>query len=350
MSIADKAAVANAASAILTGYDYASSDEPPPLVPVTTPAVGRQPPQQNTSIDALTSQPQQLLASSSQPRPQMQPKEKQQQPPLQSSFLTQPARTGRSPLSSSSADSNIIITRVGVPVRKIGVVGDANVGKTTLIHAIIPGIESQKDLRSPTYKPTIGVDMQRVDVRTDNHTVTLEFYDTAGAERHGRMPMSYLRFVDVIVYAYDMTNRDTLKGVEYWRGEIDTITNTENPPLSIMVGLKHDAVKTANALDDIVREAAITAERHGMQLSVVASAWTGVGVHDLARILATRELTHASTRDRQQQHTLPNNRYTRQAARSAQGRGQQERAKQPGRVVVVTNADDDGGGPSVICC
>ena len=61
---------------------------------------------------------------------------------------------------------------------KIVVLGDADVGKTSLLMRYTQGKEPKN------MKPTIGADFQKKEVVVDNTVVTVQIWDTAGQEKY----------------------------------------------------------------------------------------------------------------------------------------------------------------------
>lgn len=95
---------------------------------------------------------------------------------------------------------------------KCVIVGDAGIGKTTLLDRTI------NDKIAPTFS-TIGVECRVV--RLAGHTETrVRFWDTAGQESFHSVTRIYYRGVDCALVCYDANDSQTLENVKTWVEEI----------------------------------------------------------------------------------------------------------------------------------
>lgn len=151
---------------------------------------------------------------------------------------------------------------------KILLVGDSGVGKSSLLMRFTAGEFEESSV------PTIGVDFKLKFVNLQNKRLKLTVWDTAGQERFRTLTSSYYRGAQGIVYAYDVTRRETFESLdEIWMREVDMYSTIE------------DAVKmvVANKLDkeserEVSREEGQAfARQHGC-LFVETSAKTNLAV------------------------------------------------------------------------
>lgn len=151
---------------------------------------------------------------------------------------------------------------------KILLVGDSGVGKSSLLMRFTAGEFEESSV------PTIGVDFKLKFVNLQNKRLKLTVWDTAGQERFRTLTSSYYRGAQGIVYAYDVTRKETFESLdEIWMREVDMYSTIE------------DAVKmvVANKLDkeserEVSREAGQAfARQHGC-LFVETSAKTNLAV------------------------------------------------------------------------
>ena len=87
---------------------------------------------------------------------------------------------------------------------KVSLIGDVNVGKSTLayrLHHDRPLLESAPTIASGFYKITKG-------------DVTFNLFDTAGAERFRSLLPLYIRNSDVIIVVYDQSKISSLESLE----------------------------------------------------------------------------------------------------------------------------------------
>lgn len=90
---------------------------------------------------------------------------------------------------------------------RVTFIGAAGVGKTALVNKF-SGIENNFDA---AYEPTIGHDFRiHRATLTDNTTVKLQCYDTAGQEKFTDIAQSFLPKADIIVGCFDLERPETL--------------------------------------------------------------------------------------------------------------------------------------------
>jgi Ras-related protein Rab-11A len=127
---------------------------------------------------------------------------------------------------------------------KVIVVGDAAVGKTSLMYRFVHGT-FQKD-----YKMTIGVNFATKLLRLENGTnVKLSIWDTAGQERFHFLLPSYYDGSSGGMIVFDVTRRESFQNLPKWLDQVRGKVN--NIPL-LLVGNKADlgdlrAVQTEEA-------------------------------------------------------------------------------------------------------
>ena len=91
----------------------------------------------------------------------------------------------------------------------IGLVGNASVGKTTLIETFSSGI----------FKPTVstvGLERTLVSVQVCGEPIDCVMWDPAGQEQFTSITKNFFNKVDAIVLVFDMTQADTFEGVLRW--------------------------------------------------------------------------------------------------------------------------------------
>ncbi|XP_066247019.1 ras-related protein Rab-33B-like [Euwallacea similis] len=139
-------------------------------------------------------------------------------------------------------------------VYKVIVVGDANVGKTTVTYRFCEG----KFLEHS--EATIGVDFRSRTLEIDGEYITLQLWDTAGQERY-RMSMvrHYYRNTHAVVLVYDVTNLESFNSLVKWVEE--STVNCSPDVLKILIGNKCDGLKKVPT-----NEAQKFADLHNMPL------------------------------------------------------------------------------------
>lgn len=100
---------------------------------------------------------------------------------------------------------------------KVIVVGDGNVGKTSMLRRFVRGEFTDQ------YKKTIGAEFmeKEVFVREMNQSVTLMLWDTAGQEVFNALTASYYRGAGAAVLAFSTIDRDSFMNVEKWKQKVE---------------------------------------------------------------------------------------------------------------------------------
>lgn len=124
---------------------------------------------------------------------------------------------------------------------KVVVIGDACVGKTSIIHRFCTHAFDTK------YKATIGSDfMSRdIEVAEGSPPITMQVWDTAGQERFKGLGCSYYRGASALVICFDLTNAVSFERVSYWLDEFRSVNQTQgltSIPV-VLLGNKTDAAK-----------------------------------------------------------------------------------------------------------
>lgn len=93
---------------------------------------------------------------------------------------------------------------------KICVCGQEGVGKTALLNRYITGSFISG------YKPTIAASFVSSHEIIEDHTITLNIWDTAGQEKYQSMMPLYLRNVDCVLLVFDVTQSNSWDFIEKW--------------------------------------------------------------------------------------------------------------------------------------
>jgi len=121
---------------------------------------------------------------------------------------------------------------------KVVVIGDAGVGKTSLISRYVHNI-----FRSD-YKTTIGVDFSLKVFNRHETQVKLQLWDIAGQERFTSVTRIYYRDTLGVVVVFDTARFGTLQSVQEWKKSVDDNVNryydTDEPLPAILIANKID--------------------------------------------------------------------------------------------------------------
>ena len=119
------------------------------------------------------------------------------------------------------------------PEKKIIIVGDSEVGKTSLFTRFV---YNRTEQRSPTIQASHATKEVRL---SDTQSVALSIWDTAGQERYRSLSELYFKEADGAIIVYDITFRKSFEAIETdWIPAIQAAN--KNMPVIIIVGNKSD--------------------------------------------------------------------------------------------------------------
>ena len=163
---------------------------------------------------------------------------------------------------------------------KICLLGNVNVGKTSIASRFC------KDSFTENYMNTIGGAYQQQNIILNNGTkIKLHIWDTSGQDRFRSMTNLYYRDAQVAILTYDVTNEESLEGLNYWLNELNDKVEIDDMILCL-VGNKNDVDASRKVVSTSKGKA--FAEEHNM-IFFETSAKTGAGVKELFQAIAVKE-------------------------------------------------------------
>jgi len=124
---------------------------------------------------------------------------------------------------------------------KVCIVGDSEVGKTTLVNRFLKRrftVEAQRTIASNFF-------VKYVKIPNVKHLLTLQIWDLAGQPRFKWVRYSFYKGANGIVYAFDLTRRDTLDNILNWKEEVESKIGVVP---NIFVGNKLDLINSGKTL------------------------------------------------------------------------------------------------------
>ncbi|ESL07584.1 small G-protein [Trypanosoma rangeli SC58] len=102
---------------------------------------------------------------------------------------------------------------------KVIVVGDGNVGKTSMLRRFVKGEFVDQ------YKKTIGAEFMEKNVflHRSNTTVKLMLWDTAGQEVFNSLTQAYYRGAGAAVLAFSTVDKDSFMNVVNWKRNVENV-------------------------------------------------------------------------------------------------------------------------------
>ena len=128
----------------------------------------------------------------------------------------------------------------GVPVEdllklKLIVVGNQNTGKSCILNRFV------NETFEENYQATIGLDFQSKNITIHDQDVRLILYDTAGQEKFRSLIPMYIREAQIILFIYDVSDRESFDSIPKWIQDVLDVKNTE--PVLVLIGNKIDLEK-----------------------------------------------------------------------------------------------------------
>jgi small GTP-binding protein len=120
---------------------------------------------------------------------------------------------------------------------KVILIGDANIGKTSLINRYVTNSFQDK------YICTIGVDFMMKSVIYDDQILKLQIWDTAGMEKYKQITTSYYRGAQAAIICFDLTSRSTFLSLGRWAEEFSHFCNPNYQKIVVIVGNKSDLIE-----------------------------------------------------------------------------------------------------------
>jgi Rab family protein len=115
---------------------------------------------------------------------------------------------------------------------KLIVIGDANVGKTSILDQWLNGTFNDDTA------PTIGAGLSTVPLMVDGAVMTFRIWDTAGTEQFRSVIPMYCRSAAIAILVFDLTNSSTFDAVTDWHKFVRETAD----PVFLLIGNKLDLV------------------------------------------------------------------------------------------------------------
>ncbi|KAK7749617.1 Ras GTPase tem1 [Cytospora paraplurivora] len=150
-------------------------------------------------------------------------------PPSQLSAQSYPDR-GVSSTAGTSADASAANGRNHVVI-KVGMVGDAQIGKTSLMVKYVEGSWDED------YIQTLGVNFMEKTISIRNTEITFSIWDLGGQREFVNMLPLVCNDAVAILFMFDLTRKSTLNSIKEWYRQGRGFNKTAIP---ILVGTKYD--------------------------------------------------------------------------------------------------------------
>lgn len=128
--------------------------------------------------------------------------------------------------------------------KKILLLGDGAVGKTSLVHRFVEGVFKDQ------YKATIGVDIFSKKVETSAGEVELQVWDLSGQSHFAAVRGKFYSKAEGALLVFDLTNADSFSNLEGWIKEVENASGVIIP--MFVLGNKNDLAHLKAVEDDAI--------------------------------------------------------------------------------------------------
>ena len=133
-------------------------------------------------------------------------------------------------------------------VIKVGMIGDSQIGKTSLMVKYVDGIFDEE------YLQTLGVNFMEKSITLRDTQITFSIWDLGGQREFTNMLPLVCNDAVALLFMFDLTRKTTLNSIKEWYRQARGFNKVAIP---FLVGTKYDSFVTLPAEDqtDITRQA-----------------------------------------------------------------------------------------------
>ena len=164
-------------------------------------------------------------------------------------------------------------------IKKVCVLGDPGVGKTSIIDRYV------KNVFSPDYLSTIGARTCSKQLDLDDGSIILTIWDIAGQETSRNLSSSHYQGCEGVIFVYDLASQESFEGLINWDYQLKKVV--EDAPV-VILGNKLDLVNAG----DLPEERLPPGFKFKANF-IMASAKTGDGVASAFEYLGNQILKKA---------------------------------------------------------
>ena len=133
-------------------------------------------------------------------------------------------------------------------------VGNASVGKTTIVHML------RDKIFDPNTESTVGIEFNPFPIEIDGRQLSLQIWDTAGQELYRSLSRSYYREAIGVFLVFSFDSHPSFEHLNEWINDVKTLCHPK--AIIFLVGNKNDLVEERQVT---TTEAEQFAEAHGLE-------------------------------------------------------------------------------------
>ena len=117
---------------------------------------------------------------------------------------------------------------------KVILIGDSNVGKTSIISRLV------NNQYSDEYTPSISLEYNNHSIKINNFVIRMQIWDTAGQEKTNSIISNYYRSAEVAIFVYSINKLQSYNNIQEWYKELINENNDDNNVKKVLLGNKLD--------------------------------------------------------------------------------------------------------------
>jgi small GTP-binding protein len=160
--------------------------------------------------------------------------------------------------------------------RKIVVLGDPGVGKTSIIKRYV------HDQFSDSYAVTLGFNIYTHYMDIAEKRVGLSIWDIGGQEAFKKFAFKYMIESDAAIFVVDVTKPESISNLAHWNERLEQVINRKIPKICLFNKIDLDF-----NMEEISNQIALSEIRTEFNGIVFASAKTGQNIVDIFSMLTT---------------------------------------------------------------
>ncbi|MFW9916471.1 MAG: Rab family GTPase [Candidatus Thorarchaeota archaeon] len=168
--------------------------------------------------------------------------------------------------------------------KKVVIVGDFAVGKTSLIHRYLGSFDST------LIQATLGADIIncQLPIEGSEEKIPCQFWDLSGQQAFADMRSAFLAKADGAIIVFDITRSNTFVNIEKWAKELATTHAVKNLPV-VLIGNKEDIRgEDSVRFEEVSEISEILKDTYSLVVtSAMTSALSGEGVAGAFQELST---------------------------------------------------------------